>query len=812
MSEEKKNIKSVKAKIMLFSLVMTLAMILNISVCVTIQITQMLSSINIQLNENAIASKALVENRLESLLLLVGEHANDYEFTSGSEQSREEHAAAITSADPNTTSTVFVDNSGKSYGGELSAKVASALGSSNRAIVISDDYSEFSLAAKSSAGNILCVTMKMDTLKPILNGCPNDTLIIAEDGRVVAFSDNAPKDKNFADFVQKTDGVKTKIRPVGEENAAYCSVALAGSQNCTLVVRTDIGYYFSGMLMTIVVSAVMVVLFASLCFIANSYFSKNVTVPLKKIQNKIKEMADGRLSGDDVDYVKNDDIGALAAAVNKMAHYNGEVISDITYTAGEIANENLCVTPSGNYFGDYIPVKTALESIVSSVRNVITNVEQAGREVSDGSEEMSRNSAVLSRAADEEEITVKQLNTSLNMVYRQSTDNSDKAATASSIAEDSMKLVNEGNEKMTKMLEAMNEISSTSSEIANIIKTIQDISSQTNILSLNASIEAARAGAAGKGFAVVAGEVGSLANKTAEAAKSTTTLIETSINAVKNGTVIANETAEMLGKIVEKTDATSKVVGDIADASAKQAESVKEVLAGMTSISNAVSQITDSARACADSSEELATQAAALHDTVDRFKVDDKKYAAKARKEKSKNIILEDTPAVSKPEPAKPAKSAAKPEPAKPAAKSEPAKSAAKSEPAKPAAKSEPAKPAAKPESAKPAAKPEPAKPAAKSEPAKPAAKPEPAKSAAKSEPAKSAEKKKEIILDDDIKAPDDKPTAVKADSPAKPVEKPKMIKLDDDEPAFSAASVKPVSTATAKPIKRNITLDNNKY
>lgn len=784
MSEQKNSRKTVKNKIMLFSLVLTIAMILNISICVAIQYVHTVTSVTQMLHENAVGSKALVDNGLQSLLILVNDHVYDYEFLNGDEQQKKDHAAAIASYDENMTAAVFADSAG-SYGGEIPEKVSSALKSEKQAIILSDDNSEFYLAAKSDMGNILCTTMKVSKLSSVLESCPNPVLLMSGDGKIIAASEGIPTDKNYADFVQKSDEIKIVTNPAGEFSFSYSAIGLSGSQNWTLVVRADIGNYLSGMFMLTVVSVIMIALFITLGLLANAYFNRKVTVPLKKIQNKIGEMAEGKISGADIDYKGDDDLGALADAVNTMAHYNGEVISDITHTAKEIASDNLCVTPGGRYFGDYLPVKTALENIVASVSGVVANVERAGREVSAGSDQMSRNSAVLSGAADNEANTVRQLNDSLNVVYSESNNNSDKAATARSIAEESMTLVNEGNAKMRNMLEAMNEISTTSSEIANIIKTIQDISSQTNILSLNASIEAARAGAAGKGFAVVAGEVGNLANKTAEAAKSTTKLIETAVDAVKNGTVIANETADVLGKIVEKTEATSKVVDDIADASSKQAESVKEVLAGMLSISDAVSQISDSARECAESSEELAVQAAALHETVEKFAIDKRKPAAPkptVKHEAPKPTVKQEAP---------------KPAAPKPAANHEAPKPAAKQEAPKPVYK----KPAEKPktitldDNPAPDVKPAAAKPV-QQKPTTSAAQPAPAVKPA----ARPAAKPKAIILDDD------KNTA------PKPSAKPKAIRLDDDNSAAPASSTKPITKATAVPVKRNIPLDSNKY
>ena len=441
MAEQKISRKTVKKKIMLFSLLLTLAMILNSSIIVGIQYSHTKQSVTNMLHENAVGSRALVENGLQSLLILVNDHAYDYEFLNGTDSQKTEHAAAVASFDENMTAVVFADSTGRSYGGEIPAKVTSALASEKQVIVLSDDYSAFYLAVKTDMGNILCTTMKVEKLNSVLESCPNEVILTANDGKVIISSGETKTDKSFAEYVQKSGEIKIVENPAGENNISYSAIGLSGSQNWTLIVRAPTDDYYTGMHNITIVSIALVVMFVILGLLANTYFNKKVTVPLKKIQNKIGEMAKGKISGADIDYKGDDDLGTLADAVNTMAHFNGEVIGDITYTASEIAKENLCVMPSGQYIGDYVPVKTALESIVSSVRDVITNVEHAGREVSVGSDQMSKNSAVLSRAADEETVTVKQLNESLNSVYRQSNDNSDKAATARSIAEESMELV-----------------------------------------------------------------------------------------------------------------------------------------------------------------------------------------------------------------------------------------------------------------------------------------------------------------------------------------------------------------------------------
>jgi len=178
-----------------------------------------------------------------------------------------------------------------------------------------------------------------------------------------------------------------------------------------------------------------------------------------------------------------------------------------------------------------------------------------------------------------------------------------------------------GNEHMGQLTEAMMEINSASSQIANITKVIEDIAFQTNILALNAAIEAARAGNAGKGFAVVADEVRNLAAKSAEAAKQTASLIQTSVDTISKGTQMTTQTAQILMDIREKTKLVIDNIKNIENASIEQAAAIEQIKQGLNQVSSVVQTNAATAEENSATSEEMSAQAATLHDEVSKFKL-----------------------------------------------------------------------------------------------------------------------------------------------------------------------------------------------
>lgn len=570
--------------------------------------------------------------------------------------------------------------------------------------------------------------------------------LLTNDGRLLASMNGSLSAEQVAGYMNITD-VET-VSDNGRNHIVTASPIIGTDWTAVVIcdAKEFLGNAFIAVLVMIITTTISFVVGA----LVISKFVKRIIVPLNAINGKILDMEQGKLSGDAIEVHTGDELETLADAVNSMTAYTNTIIKDIEAVSAKLAAEDLTAEPAADFIGDYAPIKSALYGIINSTSDVIRQIGASSKLVSDGSSKMSDNSTTLSQAATEQAATVEELNASIVEISSNISANADSAGKAKVLADDCMKIVNEGNVKMTDMLHAMEEINETSSQIANIIKTIEDISFQTNILSLNASIEAARAGEAGKGFAVVAGEVGQLAGKTAEAAKNTTALIKTSLTAVENGTVMANETAKMLSKIVSETDDTAKVIDKIAAASQEQADSVKQILVGMDQISTSVQMTSGSSAECAASAEELSGQAKVLLDLVQRFKIADAASEKKRKKaaRAASNALKSGAPAAPS-APAAPAAEKKEAPAAKPAESAETAKPVSENPAAKPA-QNAPEKPAEKPKAAAPAAK-APAKPEAPKA-AKPAA-PAPAVSHAPVTPAApkpASAPKRTIVLDDD--------------------------------------------------------------
>ncbi len=312
---------------------------------------------------------------------------------------------------------------------------------------------------------------------------------------------------------------------------------------------------------------------------------------------------------------------AIITGLNNVMAAIDAPLAEAATVLQEMAQGNLEIAVLGDYQGQYARIKAALNNTLDSFNQVLGDIHQAAEQVATASRQVSDGSQNLSQGATEQAATLEELTASMVEVAAQTRENATRANQANELSEMTRTNALLGNEQMQEMLGAMTQIDQSASGIAKIIKVIDEIAFQTNILALNAAIEAARAGQYGKGFAVVAEEVRNLAARSAQAAKETTDLIESSLKKVGDGTKIANETASALSTIVDDIEQAANLIGEIAVASNEQATGIAQINQGITQVSQVTQTTTATAEESAASSQELSSQAEVLRSLVGRFRL-----------------------------------------------------------------------------------------------------------------------------------------------------------------------------------------------
>ncbi len=348
--------------------------------------------------------------------------------------------------------------------------------------------------------------------------------------------------------------------------------------------------------------------------------SRGISRPVSELLSAARKMAEGDLKVQ-VNVKSKDEIGQLGNAFAETIEALNRYITDIQSTLLQVEQGNLNIPHHIEYKGDFIKLQKSIEAIIVFINDTITRMRQSSQQVASGSEQLSFGAQELAQGATEQVNSVEGLSTSITEISSQIKENAEYAAEASANVDNVNSEIEICNQHMQKMVRAISGIHNSSNQIVKIIKTIQDIAFQTNILALTAAVEAARAGSAGKGFAVVADEVRILAGKSAEAAKETTSLIQNSISEVEKGTVIADETAKYLLHVVESTKAVSEIVEHISKATLKQSNAVEMVNNDVERISSVIQTNSATAEESAAASEELAGQAQIMRTLAEQFKL-----------------------------------------------------------------------------------------------------------------------------------------------------------------------------------------------
>lgn len=347
---------------------------------------------------------------------------------------------------------------------------------------------------------------------------------------------------------------------------------------------------------------------------------ESILEPLHAVEDVAKELTEGNLHSA-LEYRSEDEIGRLAHSMRKSIRILGTYVDDIGRVMKLFSDGDFDVRPEVEWKGDFIGVLDSFMAFEQSMSSTVKGIQGVSDEVSTGAEQVAASSNDLADGATNQAAVVEELTASVNNVSEQVEKNSQSAKQISERVDALGNAIVDSNGKMQEMVNAMNEINEASQEIDKIIATINEIANQTNLLALNASIEAARAGEAGKGFAVVANQVNILADQSAEAAKESAVLIETSVNAVQKGMIVAEETAKKLEDVAEGSKIITQQVTGIAEALESQTTEILQINEGIEQINGVVQSNSATSEECAAASQEMSSEADNLREMISRFKV-----------------------------------------------------------------------------------------------------------------------------------------------------------------------------------------------
>ena len=375
----------------------------------------------------------------------------------------------------------------------------------------------------------------------------------------------------------------------------------------------------SAVTMLVILGCVSVIISIGFCV----YITRGISAGIVELEQAAQNIAAGQLSTTRITFQSGDEMGKLADDMRSMIAVLTAVIQDETYLLNEMAEGNFDIhsRAKDSYVGELDSVRSSLVRIINNLKDTLLQINQSTLQVAPGSEQVSSGAQIQAQGATEQAASIELLSSAISDISEQVEHNVKNAQAVNEQTKTVQMDAEDSRRQMQDMLAAMAEIRHSSQSIGRIIKTIEDIAFQTNILALNAGIEAARAGNMGSGFAVVANEVRNLANKSSEASKSTADLIKKSLEKVEQGDRIADRTAEALMDVVNGVEDITKSIHSITEASVRQELSVRQITQEISRISGVIQSSSATAEEIAAASEELSYQAQVLSRMASRFRL-----------------------------------------------------------------------------------------------------------------------------------------------------------------------------------------------
>ena len=377
-------------------------------------------------------------------------------------------------------------------------------------------------------------------------------------------------------------------------------------------------------ILTIVLAVVIVaIIVGALTFSIRmgKMIAREIADPLTQLQDRLESFAQGDLSSPFPDLELDDEVADSVKAAQDMAETLNFIIGDIEYLLGEMANSNYAVRSrdGSKYQGEFQQIYESLRQLRNNMVETLRFIGESSIQVSAGSTNLAESSESLAEGATEQAGAVQELQNTITTIAGEAKKAADSAEQAYRQSQEYANVADRSSDDMKEMVEAMSRINETSQKIGNIISEIENIASETNLLSLNASIEAARAGEAGRGFSVVADQIRQLAEQSSKSAVDTRTLIEGAMSEIDNGNKVADRAVASLATVVEGIRKVADSSQELSVSSANQAHTMESAEHDVNSISDVIQTNAAIAEESSATSQELSAQAVSLDALIAKF-------------------------------------------------------------------------------------------------------------------------------------------------------------------------------------------------
>lgn len=429
--------------------------------------------------------------------------------------------------------------------------------------------------------------------------------------------DSILKDASFGQYETAYNKMKDNYIPKVEEIESSLEEIIAEQEQ-------DAGVRMRHMRSAIIFAILAMVLVLTIVVIVALRIAlklaRGISQPVAEIEGAARKLAEGNLDVS-ISYRADDELGRLAHSMRKTCRFLQNVIADVDVLLSKVAGGDLCADTESEevYIGDFKGLIVSIRSLEEQLRDTLSEINVTSKQVAAGSEQLADAAQALAEGATDQAGAVEELTAMINDVSNIS---QKTVQTTNESFEQALSFKAEmetGQAEMSSLLEAMVRIRETSTQIEKIIVEIEDIASQTNLLSLNASIEAARAGDAGRGFAVVADQIGKLAADSAQSSVNTKKMIQQTLDEIEKGDAITIRTSETLGRVAEGIVQLANSVQDVNGKASNQAESINQIEIGIEQINMVIESNSAEAQQTSATSQELSAQAETLQNLVSHF-------------------------------------------------------------------------------------------------------------------------------------------------------------------------------------------------